>query len=81
MAEVVAQGAGALGAAVQAHMRAAVRARREQGRGWVRTLWGAVETGGRRMRKSNRIRTEARASVADAARRGAGACVSTRHNS
>jgi len=30
---------------------AAVRARCEQGRGWVSTLWGAVETGGRRMKE------------------------------
>ena len=40
LAEVVAQGGGALGAAVE-QSEAAVRARRRQGRaGWVRTLWG-----------------------------------------
>ena len=48
------KGRGALGAAVEADMRSGgVRARRGEGKGLVRTLWGAVETGGRRMRKSN----------------------------
>ena len=43
--EVIAQGGGAIGAAV-GRSEAAVRARREQGRAAGRTLWGAVETGG-----------------------------------
>jgi len=45
LAEVVAQGAGALGAAVEHDMRSGVRARRCKGKGLVRTLWGAVVTG------------------------------------
>jgi len=56
--EVVAQGRGALGAAVEADMRSGGAGAARAGKGLVRTLWGAVETGGRRMKESNRIRTE-----------------------
>jgi len=46
LAEVVAQGGGALGAAVEADMRSGgALARRGEGKGRVRTLWGAVVTG------------------------------------
>jgi len=38
VAVVVAQGGGALGAALEADMRSAVRARRGEGKGLVRTL-------------------------------------------
>ena len=44
LAEVVAQGGGALGAAAEADMRSGAGAA-QAGKGLVRTLWGAVETG------------------------------------
>ena len=47
--EVVAQGGGALGAALEADMRSGGAGAAQAGKGLVRTLLGAVETGGRRI--------------------------------
>ena len=69
LAEAVARGEGALGAAVEADMRSGRRARREQGRGWVPHLVG--RGGDRRaenVEDEAESNEEARASVADAAR-------------